>query len=80
MFTILITEYLFKSISESKRKKINSLKALVYSHDFLDGNVLTKGLLVSGFQLLEQSHNTGVALGQCLLTSDCICAFTECWK
>lgn len=64
-------------------KKINNLKALICSNDFLEGNVFTKGLIIKGFKIVEdykKSKDNTHPLGQLLLTCDYICAFTDCWK
>lgn len=50
MFTVLIVEYLFKDIDNQKLKKINHLKSLVYSTQFLEGSLFTKGLILKGFK------------------------------
>jgi hypothetical protein len=83
MFTILIIEYLFNFPNENKIKKINNLKSLIYSDDFLDGNLFTKGLLIKGFKNIEDASKSKDhihPLGQFLIKSDFICAFTDCWK
>lgn len=53
----MIAEYLFKAPNADKLHKINKLKALIYSEEFLEGNTYTKGLLIKGIKQLEELTN-----------------------
>ena len=83
MFTMLIFEYLFKDKMPSKQSIISELKSLVCEDSFLEGNFYTKGLILKGFKDLEEYSNSksiNHPIGQVLLTSDSIIAFSELWK
>lgn len=54
MFTMLIVEHLFKCPDDYKIKKINHLKSLVYSPQFLEGSLFTKGLIIKGLKQVEE--------------------------
>ena len=56
MFTILIFEHLYTSLSQ---RKINNLKQLIYSEGFLEGNYFTKGLIIKGFKDVESGKGEG---------------------
>jgi len=62
-------------------EKVDKFKNMICSKKFLSEGSYMKGLLLKGLKaMIESSQNEGQPVAQCLLGSDKIAAFTECWK
>lgn len=80
MFTFAIFEHLLRLPSEPKRTKLNKLKNLVCSDNFLSFASYMKGLILKGLQAMLEAEGSDRPAAETLMGSEKLAAFCECWK